>query len=68
MGGARNWELRRPSRSGSRFAAKTRSGKISAAAAEIVTSNTVTGTTTLEDLGVVTRLAAQHDKTKTLAA
>jgi acetyl-CoA synthetase len=30
---------------------------------EIVTSNSVTGdVTTLEDLGVVTRLAAQHDE------
>jgi acetyl-CoA synthetase len=30
---------------------------------EIVTSNTVSGdVTTLEDLGVVTKLAAQHDE------
>ncbi|MBN9659736.1 MAG: acetate--CoA ligase [Acidobacteria bacterium] len=42
---------------------KTRSGKIMRRLLrEIVTSNTVTGdVTTLEDLGVVTRLAAQHD-------
>ncbi|WP_321475376.1 acetate--CoA ligase [uncultured Paludibaculum sp.] len=43
---------------------KTRSGKIMRRLLrEIVTSNTVTGdVTTLEDLGVVTRLAAQHDE------
>jgi acetyl-CoA synthetase len=42
---------------------KTRSGKIMRRLLrEIVTSNTVTGdVTTLEDLGVVTRLAAQQD-------
>jgi acetyl-CoA synthetase len=43
---------------------KTRSGKIMRRLLrEIVTSNTVAGdVTTLEDLGVVTRLAAQHDE------
>ncbi len=43
---------------------KTRSGKIMRRLLrEIVTSNSVTGdVTTLEDLGVVTRLAAQHDE------
>ena len=43
---------------------KTRSGKIMRRLLrEIVTSNTVTGdVTTLEDLGVVTKLAAQHDE------
>ncbi len=43
---------------------KTRSGKIMRRLLrEIVTSNTVTGdVTTLEDLGVVTRLSAQHDE------
>jgi acetyl-CoA synthetase len=43
---------------------KTRSGKIMRRLLrEIVTSNTVTGdVTTLEDLGVVTRLAAQQDE------
>ena len=43
---------------------KTRSGKIMRRLLrEIVTSNTVTGdVTTLEDLSVVTRLAAQHDE------
>ena len=43
---------------------KTRSGKIMRRLLrEIVTSNAVTGdVTTLEDLGVVTRLAAQHDE------
>jgi acetyl-CoA synthetase len=42
---------------------KTRSGKIMRRLLrEIVTSNTVSGdVTTLEDLGVLTRLAAQHD-------
>jgi acetyl-CoA synthetase len=42
---------------------KTRSGKIMRRLLrEIVTSHTVTGdVTTLEDLGVITRLAAQHD-------
>jgi acetyl-CoA synthetase len=42
---------------------KTRSGKIMRRLLrEIVTSNSVTGdVTTLEDLGVLTRLAAQHD-------
>jgi acetyl-CoA synthetase len=42
---------------------KTRSGKIMRRLLrEIVTTHTVTGdVTTLEDLGVVTRLAAQHD-------
>ncbi|MBI4892814.1 MAG: acetate--CoA ligase [Acidobacteria bacterium] len=42
---------------------KTRSGKIMRRLLrEIVTSHTVTGdVTTLEDLGVVTKLAAQHD-------
>ena len=43
---------------------KTRSGKIMRRLLrEIVTSNTVSGdVTTLEDLGVVTKLAAQHDE------
>ena len=43
---------------------KTRSGKIMRRLLrEIVTSHNVTGdVTTLEDLGVVTRLAAQHDE------
>ena len=43
---------------------KTRSGKIMRRLLrEIVTSNSVTGdVTTLEDLSVVTRLAAQHDE------
>jgi len=43
---------------------KTRSGKIMRRLLrEIVTSNTVVGdVTTLEDLSVVTRLAAQHDE------
>jgi acetyl-CoA synthetase len=43
---------------------KTRSGKIMRRLLrEIVTSNSVTGdVTTLEDLGVVTKLAAQHDE------
>ncbi len=43
---------------------KTRSGKIMRRLLrEIVTSHTVTGdVTTLEDLGVVTKLAAQHDE------
>ena len=43
---------------------KTRSGKIMRRLLrEIVTSHTVTGdVTTLEDMGVVTRLAAQHDE------
>jgi acetyl-CoA synthetase len=43
---------------------KTRSGKIMRRLLrEIVTSHTVTGdVTTLEDLGVVTRLATQHDE------
>ena len=43
---------------------KTRSGKIMRRLLrEIVTTNTVTGdVTTLEDLCVVTRLAAQHDE------
>jgi acetyl-CoA synthetase len=43
---------------------KTRSGKIMRRLLrEIVTSHTVTGdVTTLEDLNVVTRLAAQHDE------
>ena len=43
---------------------KTRSGKIMRRLLrEIVTSNTVTGdVTTLEDLGVVTKLAAQQDE------
>jgi acetyl-CoA synthetase len=43
---------------------KTRSGKIlRRLLREIVTSNTVSGdVTTLEDLGVVTKLAAQHDE------
>jgi acetyl-CoA synthetase len=43
---------------------KTRSGKIMRRLLrEIVTSHTVTGdVTTLEDLGVVTRLASQHDE------
>ena len=43
---------------------KTRSGKIMRRLLrEIVTSNAVTGdVTTLEDLSVVTRLAAQHDE------
>ena len=43
---------------------KTRSGKIMRRLLrEIVTSNTVTGdVTTLEDLTVVTKLAAQHDE------
>jgi len=43
---------------------KTRSGKIMRRLLrEIVTSNTVAGdVTTLEDLSVVTRLAAQHDE------
>ena len=43
---------------------KTRSGKIMRRLLrEIVTSNSVTGdVTTLEDLSVVTKLAAQHDE------
>ena len=43
---------------------KTRSGKIMRRLLrEIVTSHNVTGdVTTLEDMGVVTRLAAQHDE------
>jgi len=43
---------------------KTRSGKIMRRLLrEIVTSNSVTGdVTTLEDLSIVTRLAAQHDE------
>ena len=43
---------------------KTRSGKIMRRLLrEIVTSNSVTGdVTTLEDLGVLTRLAAQNDE------
>jgi acetyl-CoA synthetase len=43
---------------------KTRSGKIMRRLLrEIVTSNSVTGdVTTLEDLSVVTQLAAQHDE------
>ncbi len=43
---------------------KTRSGKIMRRLLrEIVTTHTVSGdVTTLEDLGVVTRLAAQHDE------
>lgn len=43
---------------------KTRSGKIMRRLLrEIVTSNTVTGdVTTLEDMGVITRLASQHDE------
>jgi acetyl-CoA synthetase len=43
---------------------KTRSGKIMRRLLrEIVTSHTVTGdVTTLEDMGVITRLAAQHDE------
>jgi acetyl-CoA synthetase len=43
---------------------KTRSGKIMRRLLrEIVTSNTVSGdVTTLEDLGVITRLASQHDE------
>jgi acetyl-CoA synthetase len=43
---------------------KTRSGKIMRRLLrEIVTSNTVSGdVTTLEDLSVVTKLAAQHDE------
>ena len=43
---------------------KTRSGKIMRRLLrEIVTSNTVVGdVTTLEDLSVVTKLAAQHDE------
>ena len=43
---------------------KTRSGKIMRRLLrEIVTSNTVAGdVTTLEDMSVVTRLAAQHDE------
>ena len=43
---------------------KTRSGKIMRRLLrEIVTSNTVAGdVTTLEDMSVVTKLAAQHDE------
>ncbi len=43
---------------------KTRSGKIMRRLLrEIVTSHTVTGdVTTLEDMGVITRLAAQHEE------
>jgi acetyl-CoA synthetase len=42
---------------------KTRSGKIMRRLLrELVTSNTVAGdVTTLEDMGVLTRLASQHD-------
>ena len=44
-------------------------GRSCAAAARIVTSNTVAGdVTTLEDLSVVTRLSAQHDEDRPLVS
>jgi acetyl-CoA synthetase len=65
MGGARDGSFARPAEI--RFTdalPKTRSGKIMRRLLrEIVTSHTVTGdVTTLEDLSVVTNLAAQQDE------
>ena len=65
MGGARDRRFARPEEI--RFTdalPKTRSGKIMRRLLrEIVTTNSVAGdVTTLEDMTVVTRLAAQHDE------